>query len=265
MSVPEEVGRTLLDALDTSGRGVILFVRTLRHFARLRGTFGRIVEQEFVCGVCSIPVVAITALFSGMVISGQVGLALRQFDALSSVGGVTGISMCRELGPVLTAVVVAGFVGGGMASVIATMKVNEEIDALEVMSIDPVRYLVVPRLAAMIVGVPLLTVFADTVGIWGGWMVGRYTLGIADAEFLRSCREMLMVKDVWFGMLKGLVFSIIITMVACVQGFSAEGGPEGVGRATMKSVVYSFLLILIANYILFSLIWRPFLDEGINA
>ncbi|MCX7804966.1 MAG: ABC transporter permease [Planctomycetota bacterium] len=264
MGLLDDVGRTMLDAVETSGRGAILLARAARHMVRPRGTFGRIMEQEFVCGVCSIPVVAITALFSGMVISGQVGLALRQFDALSTVGGVTGITMCRELGPVLTAVVVAGFVGGGMASAIATMKVNEEIDALEVMSIDPVRYLVVPRLAAMVVGVPLLTVFADAVGIWGGWMVGRYTLGIPDAEFLRSCREMLMVKDVWFGMFKGLVFSIIITMVACAQGFAAEGGPEGVGRATMKSVVYSSLLILIANYLVFSLVWRPFLDEGVR-
>ena len=95
-------------------------------------------------------------------------------------------------------------------------------------------------------------------------MVSRYTLGIADAVYLRSCWDMLMVKDVWFGMFKGFIFAIVITMVACVQGFSAEGGPEGVGRATMKSVVYSFLLILIANYIVFSLIWRPFLDEGVN-
>jgi phospholipid/cholesterol/gamma-HCH transport system permease protein len=163
------------------------------------------------------------------------------------------------MGPVFAAVVVAGLVGGSMASVIGTMTVSEEVDALEVMGIDPVRYLVMPRLVAMCVAVPLLTVYADAVGILGGAVVAKYQVGSSFHIFFRNAADLLEVKDVLFGIFKSLVFGIIVTVVACDQGLSTTGGAEGVGKATMRSVVYSFLLVLVANYLLLSLIYVPFL------
>ena len=164
------------------------------------------------------------------------------------------------MGPVFNAVVVTGLVGGGMASVIGTMKVSEEVDALEVMSIDPVRYLVMPRLLAMLIVVPLLTVYADWVGILGGAVVAKYQVGSSFHTFFTHASDTLQAKDVIFGLLKSAVFAVIITIVGCDQGLSATGGAEGVGRSTMRSVVYSFLLILIFNYLLFSLVYKPMMQ-----
>ncbi len=258
----ESTGAFLIDLARSAGRGVLLTVRAFGELPHAPLSFRKIVHQLFLCGVAALPVVVITAFFSGMVIAGQTGVELRKiFGEPIRLGSIVGAAMTREMGPVFGAVMVAGFVGGGMAAVLATMKVSEEIDALEVMSVDPVRYLVMPRLVAMMIAVPLLTIYADLVGIGGGALVAHYTLDVAYAEFFRNCWDTLEMKDVFFGLLKAWVFGIIITGVACDQGFAATGGAEGVGRATMKSVVYSFLLILIANYLLFSLIYRPFMQN----
>jgi len=262
MRLVSATGEFLIGTAEAAGRGVVLI---LRAFAELPYAFQmrslrRIVQQLFLCGVAALPVVTITALFSGMVISGQTGAEMRRaFGSVLFLGSLGGAAMVREMGPVLGAVMLAGLVGGGMASVLGTMKVSEEVDALETMSIAPIRYLVMPRLAAMMIATPLLIVFADLVGIWGGAVVAKHTLGVDYAEFYRDCWDALLRRDIYFGLLKAEIFGIIITGVACAQGLSAKGGAEGVGRATMRSVVYSFLLILIANYVLFGLIYRPFM------
>ena len=243
----------------SAGRGCVMFgqavtrIPSLRHWRNL----DKVIQQTYICGVASVPVVTITAAFTGMVISGQTGLELRRIGLEGTVGAIVGGTIVRELGPVLTAVVTAGFVGGGMASVIGTMRVSEEIDALEVMSINPIRYLVTPRLVAMMFAMPVLTIYADIVGIFGGMVVARYQLGVSYGQFWDYCTWALAVKDIGFGLIKAFIFGVIITMVACEEGFAAEGGAEGVGRATMKSVVYSFLMILVANYLAFSLIYKP--------
>ncbi len=255
-----ETGDFLIDWVDTAGRGLILFARTLGEMPRAFGRLGEVLRQLFICGVISLPVVTVTAFFSGAVISAQVGSEMvRRLGTASFLGSVVGAAVVRELGPVFAAVVVAGLVGGSMASVLGTMKVAEEIDALEVMGIDPVRYLVMPRLVAMILAVPLLTIYADAVGILGGGLVAKYQIGSSFHIFFQNAARLLEVKDVLFGVFKGLVFGIIVTIVACDQGLSATGGAEGVGRATMRSVVYSFLLILVANYLLLTLVYVPFL------
>lgn len=251
----ETVGEFLIELAGTAGRGTILLGRTIPQFRHFFGNFDKFLRQLFLAGVSAIPVVTITAAFTGMVIGGQTGEELQKYGMEWVLGPVVGATLCRELGPVLAAVMVAGFVGGGMASVIATMKVNEEIDALEVMSINPLRFLVMPRLAAMMVAVPLLTVYADVVGIFGGAAAVRYQMGIPFSEFFSMLWWGLDVHDVIFGLVKAWVFGVIITVVSCEQGFSASGGAEGVGRATMRSVVYSFLLILAANYLLFNLVY----------
>ncbi len=243
----------------SAGRGCVMFgqaivrVPSLRHWRN----FDKVIRQTFICGVASIPVVTITAAFSGMVISGQTGWELRRIGLEGTIGMIVGAAMVREMGPVFSAVVVAGFVGGGMASVLGTMRVSEEIDALEVMSINPIRYLVTPRLVAMMFALPVLTIYADIIGILGGMVVARYQLDVTYRQFWDMCTWALAVKDVGFGLIKAFIFGIIITMVACEEGFAAEGGAEGVGRATMRSVVYSFLMILVANYLVFSLIYIP--------
>ena len=206
----------------------------------------------------AMPVVTLTGLFAGMIIAGQTGTELKRFGlARFAMGPIVGASVVRELGPLLTAICVAGFVGGGMSSLVATMRVNEEIDALDVMAIDPVRFLVMPRLAAMVVAMPLLTIYTDVIGILGGAIVSRHQVDVSYDDFYNWMRWALALRDVAFGLVKSVIFGVIITIVSCEQGFSAKGGAEGVGKATMRSVVYSFLLILIANFLLFSLLFIP--------
>ncbi|HOX07191.1 MAG TPA: ABC transporter permease [Planctomycetota bacterium] len=256
-----ETGDFFIDWADTAGRGLVLLVQSIAAMRHAWSKREEVVRQIFLCGVISLPVVTITAFFAGAVLSAQAGnelvLKLGNSDIL---GALVGASICREMGPVFNAVVVTGLVGGGMASVLGTMKVSEEIDALEVMSIDPVRYLVMPRLAAMLVAVPLLTIFADWVGILGGAVVAKYQVGSTFHTFFTSAADALELKDVAFGILKSVAFGTIITIVSCDQGLSTSGGAEGVGRATMRSVVYNFLLILIFNYLLFSLVYRPLMQ-----
>lgn len=258
------IGRFLIDLVFTAGRGVVLFFQAIGQCTRAHQNVGKIVYQEKLCGLYSIPVVLITAVFTGMVLSAQVGQSLiNQVGYPYFLGGIVGVSVFRELGPVLTAVVVTGFVGGGISSVLATMRVNEEIDALEVMSINPVRFLVMPRLLAMIVAVPLLTAYADAIGILGGAVVAEALFGVPYQEFFSSCFDSMDLRDLSFGLLKGMVFGIIICIIACEQGFSASGGAEGVGRSTMRTVVYSFLMILVVNFLMYTLVWRLFLStEG---
>ncbi len=255
-----QTGDFLVDWVDTAGRCVRLLLQALLEMPRVFGKAGEVVRQVFICGVISLPVVTITAFFSGAVMSAQVGVEMqRRLGNADMLGSIVGAAVCREMGPVFAAIVVAGLVGGSMASVLGTMKVSEEIDALEVMGIEPVRYLVMPRLAAMAVAMPLLTIYADVIGIAGGAVVAKYQIRNSLYVFMQNAASVLEVQDVLFGLFKSLVFGAIITIVACDQGLSATGGAEGVGRSTMRSVVYSFLLVLIANYLLLSLIYVPFL------
>jgi len=252
----EDTGRFLFGLVETAGRGVVLFLAALREMKHLHRNLDKFIQQAFLCGIAAIPVVAITGMFSGMVIAAQTGETLRRFGlAELTLGPIVGGSLLRELGPVLAAICVAGFVGGGMASVIATMRVNEEIDALEVMSINPIRYLIMPRLAAMMLVLPVLSLFASLLGIFGGAVVARYQIGVPYAIYFDNLKWLMAVRDVLFGVIKAFVFAIIITVVSCEQGYNASGGAEGVGLATMRAVVYSFLLILVANYLLFSLVF----------
>jgi phospholipid/cholesterol/gamma-HCH transport system permease protein len=256
-----ETGDFFIDWVDTAGRSLLLLLRAIGQMGHIWAKRDEIIRQIFLCGVISLPVVTITAFFAGAVLSAQAGNELvLKLGSSDILGALVGASICREMGPVFNAVVVTGLVGGGMASVIGTMKVSEEIDALEVMSIDPVRYLVMPRLVAMLIALPILTIFADWVGILGGAVVAKYQVGGTFHTFFTAAADTLELKDVTFGMLKSLVFGTIITIVGCDQGLSASGGAEGVGRSTMRSVVYNFLLILIFNYLLFSLVYKPLMQ-----
>jgi phospholipid/cholesterol/gamma-HCH transport system permease protein len=209
-------------------------------------------QMEFV-GVRSLFVVALTSLFTGMVLALQTYYAFRLFSAESLVGATVALSMTRELGPVITALMVTGRAGSAIAAEIGTMRVTEQVDALTVMAINPVQYLAVPRIIAGLVMLPLLTVLSDFVGMVGGYLVGVKLLGINAAIFMNKVYELVALEDIYNGLIKAAVFGVILTLVGCYKGFTTTGGAEGVGRATTQSVVLSSVLILASDYVLTAL------------
>jgi phospholipid/cholesterol/gamma-HCH transport system permease protein len=181
---------------------------------------------------------------------------LRDFGQESSLGYIVTLGMCREMGPVFTCLALAGLVGSTYAAELGTMKVSEEVDALEVMSINPVYYLVMPRLFALGIAAVALTIYANVIGTVGGALVARSNFDVDLEIFIKNGRDALKMKDVYGGLFKSFLFGMTIGTVACAQGLRAEGGPAGVGRATLHSVVISFMLILVFDYLLTWLIWQ---------
>ncbi|MBI3322126.1 MAG: ABC transporter permease [Candidatus Omnitrophica bacterium] len=204
-------------------------------------------DQMDKIGVASFPLVFLTALFTGMVLALQSAYQLQKLSAETYIGSLVALSMTRELGPVLTALVIAGRVGAAITAEIGTMKVTEQIDALRTLGVDPVRYLAVPRIVALGIMLPLLVIYADMIGILGGYLVGVYKLGIGSSMYMNMTWDPLRLKDVFTGLFKAWVFAMIIATVACHEGFETAGGAEGVGRATTLSVVISFILIITAD------------------
>jgi phospholipid/cholesterol/gamma-HCH transport system permease protein len=188
-----------------------------------------------------------------MVLALQTYYAFRLFSAESLVGATVALSMTRELGPVITALMVTGRAGSAIAAEIGTMRVTEQVDALTVMAINPVQYLAVPRIIAGLVMLPLLTVLSDFVGMVGGYLVGVKLLGINAAIFMNKVYELVALEDIYNGLIKAAVFGVILTLVGCYKGFTTTGGAEGVGRATTQSVVLSSVLILASDYVLTAL------------
>ncbi len=202
------------------------------------------VEQMNKIGVMSLPLVFLTALFTGVVLSLQSAYQLRLFVAQQFTSDLVALSMTRELGPVLTAMVVAGRVGASIAAELGTMKVTEQIDALRALATDPVRYLVVPRFVAAFFMLFFLTIYADCMGMLGGYLIAVFKLGISSHQYIKRSIDILGVKDVMTGLIKAFFFGGIISIVGCYFGFKAEGGAEGVGRATTVAVVTALVLII---------------------
>ena len=206
--------------------------------------------QMVFVGVRSVSIVFFVAIFTGIVIAMQSAYQLKKMGAVMYVAALVGVSVARELGPVLTSLVVAGRVGAAIAAELGTMKVSEQIEALETIALNPVRFLVVPRFLALIVMVPCLTALADLVGIIGGYLVGVTSLQINSGLYMNITWKFLEVKDVMTGLFKSFVFGGIIAMVGCYQGLNTSGGAEGVGKATTVSVVTSFILVILADCVL---------------
>lgn len=206
-----------------------------------------VLDQMERIGVASLPLVFLTSLFTGMVLALQTAYQLQKISAELYIGSLVALSMTRELGPVLTALVIAGRVGAAITAEVGTMRVTEQIDAMESLATDPVRYLAVPRFVALILMLPLLTLYADMVGILGGYLVGVYKLGIGSSLYMSMTWDPLKFKDVFTGLFKAVVFATIISTIACYEGFETTGGAEGVGRSTTFSVVISFILIIAAD------------------
>ncbi|MFQ5354031.1 MAG: MlaE family ABC transporter permease [Thermodesulfobacteriota bacterium] len=210
-------------------------------------------QMEFV-GVQSLFVVILTGSFTGMVLALQGYNALNRFGAESLVGPTVALSMARELGPVLTGLMVTGRAGSAMATELGTMRVTEQIDAIETMAINPIKYLVVPRILAGILMFPLLTVVTSFVGVVGGYIIGVKMLGINPGVYIGRTIDFVNVQDLFSGLTKSVVFGLITTLVACYHGFYAKGGAEGVGKAATSSVVTGSVMILASDYIISSLL-----------
>ena len=211
-------------------------------------------QMEFI-GVNSLLVVVITGLFTGMVLALQSSYGFRKFGAETSVGAVVALSMTRELGPVLTSLMVTGRAGSAMTAELATMRVTEQIDALRVMALNPIQYLVAPRMIASFIMLPVLTCISNFVGIVGGYIVGVKLLGINEGSFLSRIEKVLEFQDISNGLIKAAVFGVIMSVICCFKGFYTQGGAAGVGRATTEAVVASSVSILVADYVLTSLMF----------
>jgi len=211
-------------------------------------------QMEFV-GVKSIFVVVLTGIFAGGVLALQSHHGFRLFGAETLVGSTVALAITRELGPVLTALMVNGRAGSAMAAELGTMRVTEQIDALYVMATNPVKYLIVPRIIAGLVMLPVLTIVADFLGILGGYFVGVILLKINSGMFVANMIEMVELGDIFHGLTKSVFFGLILTHIGCYKGFYTTGGAEGVGKATTQAVVLSSVLILISDYFLTSIMF----------
>lgn len=215
----------------------------------------RAIHQMVLAGFNALPIVSLISFFVGMVLAFQGSYQLEKFGAAYYVAALVGVSMTRELGPLITAIVVAGRSGSSFAAEIGTMKVSEEIDALEVMGLNSVKYLVVPKYLAMLLMMPCLTLISDLTGILGGAMFGLYQLEQTFTMYMLATQDALVMRDISTGLIKSLVFALIITKVGCYEGFSVRGGAEGVGRATTSSVVISIFLIIVADLVFTALFY----------
>lgn len=209
-----------------------------------------ILKQFVEIGYYSLPVVGLTAIFTGAVLALQSYTGFSRFNAESSIASVVVISITRELGPVLAGLMVAGRVGASMAAEIGTMRVTEQIDALRTLSTNPTRYLIVPRVIAGIVMLPILVLIADVIGVYGGYLVSVHKLGFNPATYIKSTVDFLQTKDVVSGLVKASVFGFIIALMGCYHGFNSGRGAQGVGQATTNSVVSASILILCFNYLI---------------
>jgi len=243
-------GRLLLGWLEELGRLFYIMAQTVRWTPRRPFDSGQWLRQMVRVGYDSIPVVLLTTMFTGMVLALQTYRGFERFHAEGFVGSVVALSLTRELAPVLTGLMVAGRVGSSMAAELGTMRVTEQIDALYAMATEPVHYLVVPRVGASILMLPLLTLIGDAVGILGGWAIA---VGLFDANphvYWERTFQFLEVNDVTSGLIKASFFGLVLSTTGCSKGFYTSGGAEGVGRATTAAVVTGSLYILLSDFFL---------------
>jgi phospholipid/cholesterol/gamma-HCH transport system permease protein len=239
-----------------TGETILLGWRSTLWITRVIRQRTEIINQTYICSIKSLAVVSIVGAFTGMALSLQTGSSLAIFGQEQLVGGVVAVALAREMGPNMTAFILAGLVGSAMAAEIGTMKVSDEIDALEVMSIDPVRYLVMPRLLALSFAAPLLTVYNDFLGYICGGLVADTQLGVDWDTYTHWAKKMIYNGDVLSGLFKAWIFGITIAMISCAEGLRTSGGARGVGRATRSAVVQCTLAIIVFNYFLTSFFTR---------
>jgi phospholipid/cholesterol/gamma-HCH transport system permease protein len=246
------IGRLIIDVFK-GARGVFgLFLNILywiflgplkKKYVSIRSVF----YQMSFAGIRSIVIVFFVTFFTGIVLAMQSAYQLEKMGAVIYVASLVAISLCRELSPVLTALVVAGRVGSAIAAELGSMKVTEQIEALDIMAISPVRFLATPRFVALFFMLPCLTILGNIAGIVGGFIVGTASLNINPYLYMQTTFKYLALKDIYTGLTKSFVFAMIIALIACYEGLNTKGGAEGVGKATTRSVVISFILIILAD------------------
>jgi phospholipid/cholesterol/gamma-HCH transport system permease protein len=237
------------------GQVTILMMGVVKSLGRVFRDRKLIIDQMELIGVGSLPLVLLTSVFTGAIAAWQAAYQLQGLAPLSYVGGVTSRVIMLELGPVLTGLIIAGRVGASIAAELGTMKVTEQLDALETMAISPVRYLAMPRILAMTVMMPVLVMFANIIAMLGALVVSSLFLGISDYVFIDSVKKTFQVQDVTGGLIKAVVFGAITSILGCHIGFQADDGAEGVGLATIKSFVVSSAMILVMDYVMWVLLF----------
>lgn len=244
------IGRTFLLFLSGTGRFALFTGSAASHCLRPPFYLRLLFRQMIDIGYYSLPVVGMTTLFAGMVLALQSYTGFARFNAEGAVATVVVLSITRELGPVMAGLMVAGRVGAAMAAELGTMRVTEQIDALTTLSTSPFKYLVVPRLLAGTLMLPVLVLVGDVIGVFGGYVVGVYRLGFNPASYIDQTWKYLEFDDVTSGLIKAAVFGFIIALMGCYHGFHSDKGAAGVGKATTNAVVSASILILIFNYLL---------------
>lgn len=244
------IGRAFLNFLSAAGRLAWFTGLSLGHCFHRPLYFTQMGRQIIDIGYYSLPVVGLTALFTGMVLALQTHSGFSRFDAESAIPTVVVLSITRELGPVLAGLMVAGRIGAAIAAELGTMRVTEQIDALTTLSTNPYKYLIVPRLMAGTLMLPVLVLIADIIGVFGGFLVSVYRLQFNAANYLSQSWHYLEWRDVSSGLWKAAAFGFIVALMGCYNGFNSKGGAQGVGAATTNAVVAASILILISNYML---------------
>jgi phospholipid/cholesterol/gamma-HCH transport system permease protein len=242
----------LLAVAQCVGEMISLLCETVYYFKEAPRNLNSIFRQMSIVGIGTLPIAMLVALFVGMVLSVQTGSELAHYGTQEAIGAIVGLSMVKELGPVMTSLLVAGRVGSSMAAEIGAMQVYEEIDALKTLEISPVRYLAMPRLIACLFSVPALVAFSMVIGIIGGGVVAEVNpkINVPFTVYYDNMIRAMGYQEIFKGLLKAMVFGGIIAHVGCYVGFKTSGGARGIGESTTRSVVLSFLLIMIANYLL---------------
>jgi phospholipid/cholesterol/gamma-HCH transport system permease protein len=255
----------LADKTVALGEWALFAVRALSGILRCSYRWGELLRVSVEVGASSVGVIAITGTFIGMVLAVQAYGQLHTIGMETSLGAVIHMSLVRELGPVLAAVMIAGRVGSAMAAQLATMRVTEQLDALACLGVDPVKYLAAPRVLACLLLLPLLTVLADLMGLMGSTLICLKVYNIDSYHYWRHTREFVKDWDLLSGLMKSIVFGGVLSLIACHRGFNSRAGAEGVGRAATEAFVLSFVAILIIDFFLalffntlYSLLWPPF-------
>jgi len=246
------IGRVFLQFLAATGRFALFTVAGLSHCVR-PPFYPRLIARQMIdIGYYSLPVVGLTATFTGMVLALQAHTGFA-FGAESAVATIVALSVTRELGPVIAGLMVAGRIGASIAAEIGTMRVTDQIDALSTLSTNPYKYLVVPRLIAGTLMLPLLVFVADIIGVFGGFLVAKYKLGYNPGGYIGQTFDALKSDDVWSGLAKSAVFGFIVALMGCYHGYYSRGGAQGVGTATTYAVVSASIMILLFDYVLTAL------------
>ncbi len=234
------------------GDGASLFLETLYRCKAAPRNTDKILAHLLEFGNATLPIASLMALFIGGVLALQTGSRLAQFGLEGNIGGIVGLSMVKELGPVMTAILVAGRVGSAIAAEVGAMNVYEEIDALKTLNINPVRYLVMPRLLASVIAVPALAMYVNVIGLLGGAVVSAINpkISVSLRLFRLNFQEVVKFSDVMDSVIKSVVFGMVVTVTCCYVGLRTTGGPEEIGRAVTRAVVLSFMLIFVLNYLI---------------